>query len=592
MSLSKKSSFVSFRNTILTRILQPVLDGKARVVFICCVISSGPIGESTRKTLEFALHSKQIKYKANINYVQPKQIRIMSAPTLSHNETNIDEFQRPFTTPTSVENKLSLMQQEWESVKSGARASKQFISKSHENNETLNVLENDDLSIISEGEFTNLCSYSQSDDNVVEEIVGANLFDHFTSTSAKGDNTSPSEYHKEGQLDELDILADLKSKDSHDIHDDDMHVILIDDDNNGAATTTGNSDESNQCNDEVIHDISEQNCETSMEQQPPKSLAQRLRRFLKPNTRKKDTINHSTENKNETLTTEETQHEDEDCDATSSPCHVEENQGNDLGIDSHLTSNDGHDHDNNNDMNTILIDQMNTILISGNDGEITNIVNSGHGNQCNEDEALTQARFNSIDNTELNGNFHSESKSNSHHMTVSDAYQHKAINRNPENVDETLNIKVTQIGEIDFMREEKQVKNLHCTVETATNDSGCIDNQRHGLDPTRNNLEATKNKIQKMLSMLRVQNIENQESDFSNSEESKQHQAEDRMMVSVDNQEGKENGLSVHQHHHIAFANQKLSHSLKHEETILRRWEEISAEFRTHRESWAQSLYR
>ena len=95
-----------------------------------------------------------------------------------------------------------------------------------------------------------------------------------------------------------------------------------------------------------------------------------------------------------------------------------------------------------------------------------------------------------------------------------------------------------------------------------------------------------------MLSMLRVQNIENQESDFSNSEESKQHQAEDRMMVSVDNQEGKENGLSVHQHHHIAFANQKLSYSLKHEETILRRWEEISAEFRTHRESWAQSLYR
>ncbi|TDH73411.1 hypothetical protein CCR75_003796 [Bremia lactucae] len=59
----------NFRDSKLTRILQPSLSGAARILFICCASPASTYIEDTRSTLKFASRAKRIKVNAAVNEV-------------------------------------------------------------------------------------------------------------------------------------------------------------------------------------------------------------------------------------------------------------------------------------------------------------------------------------------------------------------------------------------------------------------------------------------------------------------------------------------------------------------------------------------
>jgi hypothetical protein len=60
---------INFRDSKLTRILQPSLSGNARMAVICCATPSELYLEETRSTLQFASRAKLVKTRAQVNEV-------------------------------------------------------------------------------------------------------------------------------------------------------------------------------------------------------------------------------------------------------------------------------------------------------------------------------------------------------------------------------------------------------------------------------------------------------------------------------------------------------------------------------------------
>jgi hypothetical protein len=60
---------VNYRDSKLTRILQPSLSGNARMAVICCATPSELYLEETRSTLQFAARAKMVKTRAKVNEV-------------------------------------------------------------------------------------------------------------------------------------------------------------------------------------------------------------------------------------------------------------------------------------------------------------------------------------------------------------------------------------------------------------------------------------------------------------------------------------------------------------------------------------------
>ncbi|KAL7559179.1 hypothetical protein ACA910_013188 [Epithemia clementina (nom. ined.)] len=66
---SNRSTHVNFRDSKLTRILQPSLEGNARMSIVCCATPSELYLEETRSTLAFAARAKLVKTNAKVNEV-------------------------------------------------------------------------------------------------------------------------------------------------------------------------------------------------------------------------------------------------------------------------------------------------------------------------------------------------------------------------------------------------------------------------------------------------------------------------------------------------------------------------------------------
>jgi len=69
---STRQPHISFRDSKLTRVLQPALTGNARLSFICCATSSDVFLEETRSTLQFASRIKHITTKTRVNVLDDK----------------------------------------------------------------------------------------------------------------------------------------------------------------------------------------------------------------------------------------------------------------------------------------------------------------------------------------------------------------------------------------------------------------------------------------------------------------------------------------------------------------------------------------
>jgi len=64
---SSTPTHIGYRDSKLTRVLQPTLSGNAKLAFVCCVTASGLFLEETKSTLKFAQRIKHVKTTSKIN---------------------------------------------------------------------------------------------------------------------------------------------------------------------------------------------------------------------------------------------------------------------------------------------------------------------------------------------------------------------------------------------------------------------------------------------------------------------------------------------------------------------------------------------
>ena len=73
---SKKPAHINYRDSKLTRLLQPHLSGNAAVAIICCASPAKTCVEATRNTLKFGYNAKRIKLKPKVNEIVDDKVLI------------------------------------------------------------------------------------------------------------------------------------------------------------------------------------------------------------------------------------------------------------------------------------------------------------------------------------------------------------------------------------------------------------------------------------------------------------------------------------------------------------------------------------
>ena len=75
-ALSQPGTHVSFRDSKLTRLLQPSLCGNAKMSIVCCVTPAEKYIEETRSTLQFASRAKLVETNATVNEILDESEKI------------------------------------------------------------------------------------------------------------------------------------------------------------------------------------------------------------------------------------------------------------------------------------------------------------------------------------------------------------------------------------------------------------------------------------------------------------------------------------------------------------------------------------
>jgi hypothetical protein len=108
---SPNQAHINFRDSKLTRILQPSLSGNANMAVICCATPSELYLEETRSTLQFASRAKLVKTNAQVNEVlddrsiiRKLQRELAEAKRYSTVGGNVDHLRELETKATSAGN--------------------------------------------------------------------------------------------------------------------------------------------------------------------------------------------------------------------------------------------------------------------------------------------------------------------------------------------------------------------------------------------------------------------------------------------------------------------------------------------------------
>jgi centromeric protein E len=105
---SRAQSHVNYRDSKLTRVLQPSLSGNARLAFICCATSSGLYSEETKSTLQFASRIKHIKTNSQVNTVAEEDpIVIEMRQEMTNLKTIVLEMEKKMKTLEKDNQKLT-----------------------------------------------------------------------------------------------------------------------------------------------------------------------------------------------------------------------------------------------------------------------------------------------------------------------------------------------------------------------------------------------------------------------------------------------------------------------------------------------------
>jgi len=83
--IKKKTQHINYRDSKLTRILQPHLSGNAEMAILCCASRSKNFIEETRSTLKFASRAKLVQIKPKINEVMDDGAIIRKLQNQLHN---------------------------------------------------------------------------------------------------------------------------------------------------------------------------------------------------------------------------------------------------------------------------------------------------------------------------------------------------------------------------------------------------------------------------------------------------------------------------------------------------------------------------
>lgn len=75
-SLSQPGTHVNYRDSKLTRLLQPSLSGNAKMAIVCCITPADKYLEETRSTLQFASRAKLVTTHATVNEVLDDSVKL------------------------------------------------------------------------------------------------------------------------------------------------------------------------------------------------------------------------------------------------------------------------------------------------------------------------------------------------------------------------------------------------------------------------------------------------------------------------------------------------------------------------------------
>lgn len=75
---ASRNAHVNFRDSKLTRVLQPSLSGNSRLAFVCCATESNLYVEETKSTFLFASRIKHIKTKSRVNLLEEDEKSVLT----------------------------------------------------------------------------------------------------------------------------------------------------------------------------------------------------------------------------------------------------------------------------------------------------------------------------------------------------------------------------------------------------------------------------------------------------------------------------------------------------------------------------------
>ena len=74
--LNERKTHIPFRDSLLTKILQPSLGGNARTAVICNITPAASFQKDTESTLEFAKDVSQIANKVRVNRIKARDAKM------------------------------------------------------------------------------------------------------------------------------------------------------------------------------------------------------------------------------------------------------------------------------------------------------------------------------------------------------------------------------------------------------------------------------------------------------------------------------------------------------------------------------------
>jgi len=189
-SLGQNATHVNFRDSKLTRILQPSLSGNARMAIICCATPSAMYLEETRSTLQFASRAKLVKTRAQVNEVMDDRSLIKKL------QRELKEARKGGPDSQTME-QMKALEQKAASAEVANRKAEEDVKRMKELILKGGVLPSNNMSTVNNSSAESLFVYNDNDETIK---TGADKF----SLSSKPSNARSKRRYSDGVVNETE----------------------------------------------------------------------------------------------------------------------------------------------------------------------------------------------------------------------------------------------------------------------------------------------------------------------------------------------------------------------------------------------------